>query len=298
MLLWRHAESQRRHAEFQWTRAEEAQTLSEADFKLATDLLGQIVELGVGGPSNLPGMDSPDQAIHFLRTTRSRLIDLATRRPDRLMIVRQFILLEDRLCNALSEQGRWEESRSMLVESFKESERLLQAHPGGRWVRIWQHHHFFRLAMLAQQQGNLEESERLFRRAITLAEQWAGPDADDIATVAPVEDRRSLARLLACRGRLEEIRPLLLANYRELDAIPRERVDERVLALRVMTRLDFSHFRAGGPPATRAAGPEAGDPLIRLASPDADRLPPDDWADLALHALAGPGRSRPRASPG
>ena len=81
-VLWRHAESQRRHAEFQGTRAEEARTHSEADFRLATEVLGQLVELSAGGHSTLPRVDSPDQMIHLLQTTRWRLVDLATRRPD------------------------------------------------------------------------------------------------------------------------------------------------------------------------------------------------------------------------
>ena len=47
---------------------------------------------------------------------------------------------------------------------------------------------------------------------------------------------------------------MLLANLRELDAVPREMADERVLALRVMTRLDFSHFRAGRSPGADESG--------------------------------------------
>ena len=58
-LLWRHAESQRRHAEFQRTRAEEAQTQSEADFQLATEVLGQLVELSAGAGPTCPGWTVP-----------------------------------------------------------------------------------------------------------------------------------------------------------------------------------------------------------------------------------------------
>jgi tetratricopeptide (TPR) repeat protein len=225
--------------------------------------------------------------IHLLQVTRWRLVDLATRRPDRRMIFRQLTSLEDRLCNALAEQGRWDDARSMLEGSLRESERLLLKDPGARCARPWQHHHLFRLAILAQQRGNLEESERLFRRAIALAERWSGPGPEDIALVTPAEDRRSLARLLACQDRHKEIRPLLLANLREVDAVPRELVDEHVVALRVMTRLDFAHFRAGDPPAP--TDPDAAEPLTRLASPDCDRLSPDEWAVLVLQALDGPG---------
>ena len=131
----------------------------------------------------------------------------------------------------LSEQGRWDDARSMLEESLRESERLLLKDPGARWARPWQHHHVLRLAILAQQQGRFEEGERDFRRAIALAEQWLGPDADDIATATLAVDRRDLAGLLAGRGRHDEIRPLLLANHGELDAVRAPLVDEHVLAL-------------------------------------------------------------------
>ena len=57
--LWRHAESQRGQAEFQWTRAEEAQARAEADFQLAAELLDQLVELSAGGQSHLPRRTVP-----------------------------------------------------------------------------------------------------------------------------------------------------------------------------------------------------------------------------------------------
>ena len=49
------------------------------------------------------------------------------------------------------------------------------------------------LAVVAQQQGRLEESEGLYRRAIACAEEWAGPGPDDISIPTLAVDRRNLA---------------------------------------------------------------------------------------------------------
>src|SRR5262249_14199959 len=107
--------------------------------------------------------------------------------------------------------------------------------------------------------------------------------------VALAADRDRLAGLLARRGDHEQARSLLADNRRMLENVPVEAESPEVAAWRVFVRLDFDRFRTRSAPTLTAASQDDGsghtEPLPRLASSGADRLPARDWAELAAQAL-------------
>jgi len=62
----------------------------------------------------------------------------------------------------------------------------------------------YNLAILRRQQGQLDEAEQLYRRALTIREQHQGPNHPDVATVL-----NNLAALEAALGHYDAARPLL-----------------------------------------------------------------------------------------
>jgi hypothetical protein len=82
LLLWRHAEAQRRRA--------------EADFKMMSDVLGQIVEINASG-DYLPKAADPEGLISSLQQTRECLVGVAASRPDGALISRHLAFVNKRL---------------------------------------------------------------------------------------------------------------------------------------------------------------------------------------------------------
>jgi serine/threonine protein kinase len=274
LLLWQRAEAERRRA--------------EADFRMANEVLSQIVEKSMPGDNYLQ-VFNPDSLIPALQQTRRRLLDVAARRPDHPVISRQMAFVDRSLGYALMNETRLDEARSHFDESLRCYESVIRHNPldhAARDARIIALHGF---AILAEGQKRPEESLGYLRLAVDAGEELVRlqPSAYSICLLA--ETRYKLVQFLTRRGDHEQARALMVANRRMLENVPVEAENARVAAWRVFVQLDLDRLSTESAPNLTSASWNDGsghrDPLPRLASPDADRLPAQDWAKLALQAL-------------
>jgi tetratricopeptide (TPR) repeat protein len=274
-----------------WRRAEE-------NFRTAEEVLSQIVDQTVP-EANPVQVVNPESLIPALEQTRTRLLAVAARRHDHPVISRQLAFVDTALGFALMQQKRLDEARSHLDESLRCLESVLRHNP--RDPAAWERQvaaltHF---ATLADDQKRPEESLGYQRRAVEAGEALVRlrPSARSICLLAGT--RNGLAGVLARRGDHEQARSLMDANRRVFEHVPVEAETAEVVAYRVFAQLDFDRFRTGSAatvtPASWDGGSGHPDPLRKLASPDADRLPAQDWAELALQALRS--AARPNLGP-
>ena len=285
-LLWRHAEAQR-------ARAEAAQNRAEDDTRRAAELLGQLVEVNVGGRDNLPTVVSPEQTIARLRVARRNLIELADRLPDREAMLRQRMAVDLRLGRTLREESRWVELRSMYEGSLRDAEGAIQQFPRAGFARGWLVEVLNGLAEAAAKEKRADDQVALLARTVAGAEDWyaAAPGTD--ALLSLVTTRRSLAMVLATRGRRAEAGDLLLANRCALRDVPADWLDEEVVAALALNAMIFWHLGIELPPKPRVEGACPLGAIAVLGSPETDRMPPDAWAKTAARALRFDDPDRP-----
>jgi serine/threonine protein kinase len=292
--LWRHAAAER-------NRADAARRQAEADFEVASETLGQLVEMSTGGASHLPKAIPPEQTIALLSQTRERLLDLAGRRPDQKTFARRLSSVEDRLFQCLMQRKRYEEARILAADSLGITEQILRHDPHDGWRLYWRARCLNMLAQVAHSQGRIDETVDYLGRAVRSGEVALDimPGAERINFLA--ENRRTLARLLITRGHTQEAEALLVANRQMLDQLGPESEEPRLAAMRLITRLDLSHLGSESPrapvPARRSdqPSPRDRDALSTLTSAEGDRLPVQAWAELAARAL-GPTKGRGSAA--
>ncbi len=204
-VLWRHAVSERGRADFQRDLALAAQTRAEADFRRLAELLDQMVELSVGGQRSLPKVVSPERKTGLLQGMRQQLIDLGPRLPNHEAMAFQLMSVNERLRLTLSEQKRWDEVRSLLEQSLRESEDAIQRFPRAAFARSWRASHLGCLASVAERQGKMAES-RGPPSAGDRRPRGVGPDrirrqSPDPPDLAPPGTRASPGRAgPSCRG--------------------------------------------------------------------------------------------------
>jgi tetratricopeptide (TPR) repeat protein len=270
LLLWRRAEAERRRA--------------EADFQTANEVLGQIVEQSV--PGTHLQVVNPDSLISSLQQTRGRLLAVAARQPVHPVVSRHLADVDQALGFALAREKRLDEARSHFDESLRCYQSVIQHNPLDHLARSNQ---IGALLGFNQVAKSPEEVLSHLRRAVDAGEELVRlrPGAGSICLLA--ETRNSLAGLLARRGDHEQARSVMDANRKMLENVPVEAEFPGVAAWRVFVRLDFDRFRTRSAPTLTAAFQDDGsghtDPLPRLASSGADRLPARDWAELAAQAL-------------
>jgi tetratricopeptide (TPR) repeat protein len=269
-LLSRRAEAERRRA--------------EADFQTANEVLGQIVEQSEPG-SHLQVVN-PDSFISSLQQTRGRLHAVAARRPVHPVVSRHLAFVDQALATALARERRLDEARSHFDESLRCYQSVIEHNPLDHLARSNQIGALLNFAQIAK---SPEEELSHLRRAVDAGEELVGlrPGAGSILLLA--ETRNNLAASLARRGDHEQARSVMDANRKMLENVPFDAESPEVAAFRVFVRLDFARFRTRSAPTLTAASQDDGsgqtDPLTRLASSGADRLPARDWAELAAQAL-------------
>ena len=277
VLLWRNAEVQRIQA--------------EADFRVANEVLEEIVDLSTGGKDGVAHVVGQERFIDMLAQTRRRLRELAARRTDDEAISRQLVFVDRQLCMTLMQEGRWDKARLPLEESVANLNGVLRRNPDDPFALSMLSANLLWFASVAEHQGRSEESVVLLRRTVRLADQWVSrmPGAGPIDNL--VTAREALALSLANRGDLDESGSLMRANRLLLDRIPEGCENSRILALRIHVQSDFSRLIEGAssvPSVTSCdLDPARHDPLTVLASPKANRLPAKDWAELAA-GIFGP----------
>jgi tetratricopeptide (TPR) repeat protein len=282
-VLWRRAEFERRRAERERSQAQAAQARSESDTRTAIGLVGQLIELNAGGTEATPKALSLEDTASLLLSTRRHLLALAPREPDGERFFSQLHSLDVRLRDVLFDLRRWDDIQNLLEESIWEAETAVRRHP--RTISAWrcQVYHHPSLAELADRHGRANDCETHFRRAIACAEEWSRVDLGGEPLVVLVQCRRSLARRLASCGRQVEARELLLANQHSLWRCAPEIVDERILADRIFSGMEFRQLGLGAIPRLAAKG--TGRPDSRLSSSASDDLSATAWANLAAASL-------------
>jgi tetratricopeptide (TPR) repeat protein len=271
LLLWRHAEAHRSRA--------------EADFKMMSDVLGQIVEINASG-DYLPKAADPESLILNLQKTRESLFEVAVSRPDGALISRHLAFVDKRLGYALMAEGRWDEARSAFDESVSGSEKVVRHDPLDHTARRCQILALRGFAQVAEKQGKLEECGVLLTRALEAAEVLGRSDHCAVSIGVLADSRYNLAHFLARRGDHERARSLESANRRMLESTTIDASDPDILAWRVFARYDFGQLSAGlslPPAALSPDGALGGLPGIPFS--EHDHLPAEKWAELAAGAL-------------
>ena len=280
-LLWRHAEAHRSHA--------------EADFKMMSDILGQIVEINASG-DYLPKAADADGLITTLQQTRECLLEVAASRPDRALISRHLAFVDKRLGYALMAEGRWDEARSAFHESVTGWDNVVRHDPLDHPALRGQILALRGFAQVAERQGKLEECGILLARALEAAEQLKRTDRCAASICMLADSQYNLAHFLARRGDREGAGSLLTANRRMLEESKVDASDPDVMAWRVFARYDFGQSSAdlSLAPAGRSSD-DASVGLPGIASSGHDHLSAENWAELAAGALrvAAPAETTP-----
>ena len=282
ILLWRYAEAERHRA--------------QADFETANDILGQIVGLCAGGPL-LPPVLSETSLATLLEQTRNRIIEIGARRPEHPAIARHLAFLDRRLGHALMQEGQLEKARVVFEESVRCWDRSSREKSLNHGELISLTQALRGSAEVADHQNRPDASVIHLRRAVDLSEQLVQQWASWQAIEMLADSRSGLARLLASQGDFEQARSLMLANLRLLENVPEVLDHPKVAARRVAAQIDFDRIHAA--PSHVAAislrTDGTGQPVScqHLASPEADQLSDQAWAELATQSLHSPVRTVP-----
>ena len=161
-LLWRYAESKRISAEAERTRA-------EADYEVGRAALAEILDLGETSIEPTVVV-TRDRFILSLQAARSRILELANRRPNDPAIWNLLAVVDLFLGRNREYQGLWVEGEALYVESMMYWDRILDRKPDDlkAMYRRWQTLQC--LARVFEQEGKVRESERFWERCVTAGE--------------------------------------------------------------------------------------------------------------------------------
>lgn len=191
------------------------------------------------------------------------------------------------LASQLASREKLHEARLMFEECLENSDKVLQRHPCEsvalyhRFMACWE------LGSLADRESKSEESLSYLRQAVVHGEGYnlLNPNS---AVIGLAECRWSLAQSLRHLGNAQSAGTLILANLRMLDDVPKQNGSPIFAIWRTLARLDLREFNMTLSSAP-ASSPDEVDPLLRLASPEADALGEESWAELVARSLtSGP----------
>jgi serine/threonine protein kinase/tetratricopeptide (TPR) repeat protein len=276
VLLWGHAEVERRRA--------------EDELAFASLMLSDI---SVAEPSSSAQLvvNSRDHIIAVLQRMRNQLLRLRTQRPDDLTTCRRLAQLDLALAMHFEHQGKTAACRSSLAECLENLDRVLQVDAQDGTALRHRFTAYKYLAGVAEQEGLSVESLGHRERAVADGQECLRLKPASGLILALADCRLSLAQALSRQGNHERARSLILANLRMLDEVPSDDGDPMIPIWRILVRVDLHPFKAGLPPAP-ASRPDEVDPLARLASSDADELDAESWAELVARSLSSSPASR------
>ncbi len=273
-VLWLHAEAQRGRA--------------EAYLARAAELLGELIDLNAGGAGGQPRYIDPNRKILLLRGARRHLVGLAEQLPDRRSYYTQLMAVDQGLSDVLDYESRRDERRDLLLISLRDAEEARRRFPRDGFARDWQFWAIYQLTEVADGDGNVGVVESLIGRTIELAKEAYTSVPGPAQLTCLIDGRLRRADYLAAAGRIDEVRGLLQDNRRTLAEVPRDRVDLTVILLRTASPIYERQFGIQLPP---WPGPTGG-----LGSTEADRLPPEAWAEAAARSLGLDAPDGPTAS--
>jgi serine/threonine protein kinase/tetratricopeptide (TPR) repeat protein len=270
VLLWRHAEAER--------------SRTEEELRFAGSMLAEITGLTYPGSGPVRVLNS-DHVMAFLRSERDHILQLRAQSPDDLAICLQLAHIDLHLAAILEEQKRTERARPLLAECLKNVDRFLERHPRDHVAWRRRFNAYTALASVAAQEGKSGECLDHLERAVDYGQECLrlSPESDLIDGVAHC--RLSLAQALYRRGDVERARFLILANFRMLEEVPKDDATPIIAIWRTLVRLDLHQFQAGRSLMPASQSDDA-DPLSRLASPEADKLDAERWAELVGRCLS------------
>ena len=273
VLLWKHAEWQRRRA--------------EDELLFAGMLLREISAFGPRETSRYSArllILNPDDIIAVLERTRNHIIKYKYNYPDDPSASRQLAQVDILLAPRFAARGRLVEARTLLAECLENADMFSRRDPPDSALAC-KFEAYSALAAVAAQEGKSEESLGHLERAVAFGQECLRlkPAPELISTVA---DRRwSLAQSFSRQGDEERARSLVVANLRMLDEVPKDDGNPLIVIWRTLVRLDLHQFNAGFSSTSTFRRDEA-DPLSRLASVEADSLDAESWAELVATSLS------------
>jgi tetratricopeptide (TPR) repeat protein len=262
---------------------------SQADFRVSTTVVNQIIDLTTGGEGGFARTLDAKQFLDLLRKTRKPRRELAARGQGGRTIGMLPLPMDSRLADALVFDGKLAEARVLFEESINDLEALLRRDPANCQALFLLRDSLTRLAEVASHQEKIDESIRHIRRAVLVSEETCRLQASPDAIIALACDREALAIALACQGDMSEARELLRENRGMLQVVPETWGDTRIRSWRVLVHCDFIRMIEGAPsdPTETSSNGEASplDQLSRLASPEGDRFSVRFGAETAYDAL-------------
>jgi eukaryotic-like serine/threonine-protein kinase len=270
VLLWRHAEAQRRRA--------------EDDLHFAALMVRQISRFSLPGSAQSLVL-TRDNIVAVLQRTRHHILSMRRQRPDDVTTYHQLADVDICLATHFEFQGKSDERRFALTECLENAERALQLHPQDLTAIQFRFIACMMLGSVADKQGKREESLDHLERAVAHGEECMRLDPSPALATKVAECRWSLAQMHRRQGNDAKARSLILTNRRMLDDIPEADRTPIVAIWRTLVRLDLHQFQAGSSSAP-GSRPDEGAPLSRLAASEADELSAESWAALVARCLS------------
>jgi tetratricopeptide (TPR) repeat protein len=260
---------------------------AEANFRTSNEMLNDLVDLGIGGEVNLPKVMTLERLIPFYEMNTKRLLALAAVQPADLSVADRLATVQRRLSESLMQVGRFEDARTVLIESLGRLDVLIRRFPADESLRAHEFAHLRWLADVSGKLGKIEDNLRYLTRAVqsSLEGNSLRPTARRIARL--FQARQVLGLHLWERGDHEPARQLFAENGRLVEICGPESEDLRPFVLRLLAHIDKKLFiedvRAAQPAATE--GSPLSSPLSGLGSPADNSQAARDWASLAADAI-------------
>jgi eukaryotic-like serine/threonine-protein kinase len=267
-----------------WRRAEAESLRARSEVRFAGNLFGEISAFGSPSSGQLRVVKR-DDVILFLERTRKHILSQRMERPEDLVTLRQLSNVDINLAEKYTAEKKVDQARALLCECLEALDNIERQDP----YRLMLARHRFAANCLFAEIADIEESNdeaiTYIKRALAYGEEdlLSVPDHERIATVAHC--RRSLAEFLSRQGNDDGARSVILANLRMLDDVPKDVSSPKITIWRTLVRIDLHQFKTCNSP-TPASPPNIDGPLAQLASPEADPLDAETWAELVARSLS------------
>jgi hypothetical protein len=249
-----------------WRDAERARHRAQADYELGRAALAEILDLGERSIEPTVVV-SRDRFVTSLDSTRTRILELARRRPDDLAVWNLLAVVDLFLGRNLEFQGRLVEGEALYSESLRYWDRIIAGDPTpiAPKYRRWQTLEC--LGRILEQQGKPDEGLPFWENAVATGEVLlplqSRPDVNTMDVC-----RMALARSLERRGDHLRARGLLVANVAMLREVPPDaripfqveelrRTWEELMRLRWESETEAGEFRVSRASIPQPTNPEA-----------------------------------------
>jgi serine/threonine protein kinase/tetratricopeptide (TPR) repeat protein len=265
-----------------WRQAETALVRADENFQKSNEILGDLIDLSVGGKYGLPKVMTLDHTISVLEQIRKQLQSQAGGRPDDLTMADHLTSIELCLDMALLQARRHDEARKLMLESLARLDALARPYTSDAMVIKYRARCLNRLAEVTEGMGDLDDSVDYHKRAVQLYEDQCRVARRPESYLFLLESRHELAWLYFKRGNREHARALFAANRRLLDGLPPgyEGPTDRVrrLGVEINCTLGTDVSRAPRAEETDLLASDNPAPNSRLKSLTDEKQTPSKWA--------------------